>query len=205
MIEKTSDRRQAICEKIRQESLEPAKQQAQEIIELAAREREHIRAAAKKEAEKIAEEAQKRLEEEKRIFESALEQAAKQTIAQVKQKLEQKLFNPALASFVSDEIGGAKQHAKLIEVLIHAIEKEGMATDLSVQVPKSIPPEEIVKYLDQKIIDRLKKGAIVVGDMQSGIRVRLEGKHMMLDLSDEALKQLVAGFVQKEFRKNFFR
>lgn len=204
MEEKATDRIQAICEKIRQDSLEPAKQQAQEILEQAAREREHIRYTAKKEAEKIAEDSKKRLEEEKRIFTSSLEQAAKQTLAQLKQKVEQEIFNPALDNWIQKEMNGAQKHAQLIDVLIQAIEKEGISTDLSVQIPKSFTPEEIVKDLSKKIVERLK-GAIQVGNMQSGIRLRLEDKHMMLDISDTALKEIVASFVQKEFRKIFFK
>lgn len=205
MEEKATDRIQAICEKIRQDSLEPAKQQAQEILEQAAREREHIRLTAKKEADKIAEDTKKRLEEERRIFTSSLEQAAKQTLAQLKQKVEQELFNPALEGWIQKEMNGAQKHAQLIDVLIQAIEKEGISTDLSVQIPKAFTPQEIIKDLNKKISERLKAGAIQVGSMESGIRLRLEGKHMMLDISDAALKEIVASFVQKEFRKIFFK
>lgn len=203
-LEKAHERIQVICEKIRIETLEPAKLQAQEIIEEAKKEAQNIKDAAIRDSEKIHAEVKMRLEEEKRIFTSSLEQSAKQSIELLKQKIEQSLFNPALEKWVTDELSGAKEHAKLIEVLIQAISKEGIQTDLTVQIPQAFTVDEITAHIDKNILEKLKKCEIVVSDIKGGVKVTLKGKHMTLDLSDSSLKELISSFVRKDFRKMFF-
>lgn len=203
-LEKAHERIQVICEKIRIETLEPAKLQAQEIIEEAKKEAQNIRDAAIRDSEKIHAEVKKSLEEEKRIFTSSLEQSAKQSIELLKQKIEQSLFNPALEKWVTDELSGVKEHAKLIEVLIQAISKEGIQTDLTIQIPKAFTVGAITAQIDKNILEQLKKCEIVVSDIKGGVKVTLKGKHMTIDLSDSALKELISSFVRKDFRKTFF-
>ena len=50
----------------------------------------------------------------------------------------------------------------------------------------------------------LKSSSIEVSDIKGGVKVSLKGKHMSLDISDSALRELVASFVRKDFRKIFF-
>ncbi|MDB6081959.1 MAG: ntpE [Chlamydiia bacterium] len=203
-LEKSPDRIQAICEKIRLETLDPAKREAEEILEKAKKDADAIRELARRDAEKITDQSKKNLEEEKRIFNSSLEQAAKQVIETLKQKIEQSLFNPTLDKWIVTELGGAKELAKLIEVLIEAIRQDGVKTDLSVKIPQQFTPESIVAVLSKSIAEQLKSGAIEVSDFKGGVKVSMKAKHMTIDLSDETLKELIASFVRKDFRKVFF-
>lgn len=203
-LEKAQERIQAICEKIRIETLEPAKLQAQEIIEHAHKEAEKIRKAAKHDAEKIHAELKKQLEEEKRIFNSSLEQASKQTIESVKQKIESALFNPALEKWVHAQLGGAKEEAKLISVIIKAIEKNGLQTEFAVEIPQAFTPEEIIANMSTDILKRLGANAIEVSDIKGGAKIVLKNKHMTLDVSEAVFKELISSFIRKDFRKLFF-
>ncbi len=205
-LEKSQERIEAICEKIRIESVNPAKLQAELIIEEAKKEAERIKEQAISDAEKIHQESKQNLEVEKQIFTSSLEQAAKQSVDLLKQKIESSLFNPALEKWVQDQLGGAKETAKLCEVIIKAIQKEGLKTDLSIKIPQEFTPDEITSKITSDILKQLKEagGAIEVGDMKGGIKVSLKGKHMTIDLSDSALRELVASFIRKDFRKVFF-
>jgi len=203
-LEKAHERIQAICEKIREETLDPAKQAAEEIIVEAKKEAERIREHARHEAQKIFEETKRSIEEEKRIFTSSLEQASKQTIELLKQKIESSLFNPTLEKWLNNEMGGAKEHAKLIDALITSINKTGLQTDLSVVIPQCFTPDEIISALEKTIAKQLKEGSVEVGDIKSGIRVTIKNKHMMLDLSDSTLREIVSSFIRKDFRKIFF-
>lgn len=203
-LEKAHERIQAICEKIREETLEPAKEQAQQIIHDAETQAHHIIERAKTEAEKIRRDVQKNLEEEKVIFTSSLEQAAKQAIETLKQKIELTLFNPAVEKWVVSQMGAAPQYAKLIEVMIKAIEKDGIQTQLSVKIPASFTPDEINAALGKTILERLKGHSVEVSDIKAGVKVTMINQHIMLDLSDSTLKELIATFVRKDFRKIFF-
>ena len=203
-LEKAQERINVICEKIRVETLTPAKLEAQQIIVEARNEAERIKLLARQEAEKILEDAKRGLEIEKQIFTSSLEQAAKQAIELLKQKIESSLFNPALEKWVIDQLGGAKEDAKLIEALVKAINADGLKTDLTIKIPQAFTPDEITSNLSRHILDMLKGSAIEVSDIKGGAKVSLKGKHMSLDLSDTALRELIASFVRKDFRKVFF-
>lgn len=203
-LEKAHERVQAICEKIRNETLQPARDEAQDIIARAKKDAEKIIDQAKHEAEKVMREGKRKLEEEKQIFKSSLEQAAKQSIETIKQKIEKTLLNPALDTWIEAQTATAEMNAKLVDAIVHALEKEGMKANLQVEIPKSISPDVLVSLLATDVKDRLKSGAIEVSGIQGGVQVRLEGKHVMIDLSDTMLKELVTSFVRKDFRKYFF-
>jgi len=203
-LETANDRIEAICQKIRLETLDPAKEEAFQIIEQAKHEANTIRQKAKDEADKMLRDQQKYLEDEKRIFLASLEQASKLTIETLKQKITTSLFNPALDTWVQEELGDEKDIAKLVEVIIKAIEKEGLSTNLAIKVGQAYTPNAIVKAISRNIIERLKSETVEVGDMPAGVQIVLKDKHMMLDFSNKVLETIVASFVQKEFRKIFF-
>jgi V/A-type H+-transporting ATPase subunit E len=202
--ERADQRIQAICEKIRYETLDPAKEQAQAILEQAKKERELILQQARRDAEKLQKETRALLQEEKQIFQSSLTQACKQAVEYLMQKVEEALFNPNLESWIQEHMGDAKSYAKLIDVLVEAIQKEGTQTDVSVLIPKHFSADVINAHLSKKVLQSLKDGSVQVADINGGVKVRLEGKKMTLDLSRETLREIVSSFIRKDFRKIFF-
>lgn len=203
-LEKADLRIQVICDKIRKETLDPAKEQAQEIIENARREAERILHMAHTDAEQMVKETRKSLEEEKQIFQSSLEQASKQAIDLLKQKIEQSLFNPALDKWVKEQLGNAKSYGTLIEALVKAIHKEGIKSELQVQIPKAFSADAINAALSQDILNQLKGKSVQLSDIPGGVQVKIAEKNMVLDLSSKALQEMVASFIHKDFRKAFF-
>ncbi|HXF29343.1 MAG TPA: hypothetical protein VN457_05785, partial [Chlamydiales bacterium] len=63
-LERAHDRIQLICEKIRTETLDPAREEAERIIDEAHKEAARIREQAKRDSEKMQTELKKSLEEE---------------------------------------------------------------------------------------------------------------------------------------------
>ncbi len=203
-LEKAETRIQVICDKIRTETLDPAKEEAQAIIENARKEAERILHQANKDAEHTVKDTRKSLEEEKQIFQSSLEQASKQSIEMLKQKIEQSLFNPNLEKWIKDQLGGAASYGTLVEALVKAIEKDGIKSDLSVQIPKAFKADTINAELSQSILKQLKDNSVELSDLPGGIRVKISGKNMVLDLSSKALQEILASYIHKDFRKVFF-
>ena len=203
-LERAETRIQVICDKIRSETLDPAKEQAQEIIENARKEAERILHQANKDAEHMVKETRKSLEEEKQIFQSSLEQASKQSIEMLKQKIEESLFNPTLEKWIKDHLGNASSYGSLIDALVKAIQKDGIKSDLTVQIPKAFKADEINAELSQNIIKQLKDHSVELSDLPGGVRVKILGKNMVLDLSSKALQDIVASYIHKDFRKVFF-
>jgi V/A-type H+-transporting ATPase subunit E len=203
-LEKADVRIQEICDKIRNETLDPAKDEANAIIEKARATADAIIKQAQEKANDELAMLQERLNEEKQIFRSSLEQACKQTLEQLKLKIEERFFNPALADWIQKSMGDEKASVKLVEVLIEAIHKEGIRSELAVVVPKQFNKDQINAQLSEAILKQLRNHSVELADIASGVLVKVENKHMVLDLSSKALEDLVASFIRKDFRAIFF-
>ena len=55
------------------------------------------------------------------------------------------------------------------------------------------------------VVQALKERSVVLSDLAGGIQLKLHDKKMTIDLSDEALKELLATYIaRKDFRKLLF-
>lgn len=203
-LEKADSRIQVICDKIRAETLDPAKEQAQEIIENARREAERILHNAHSDAEQLIKRTKKTLEEEKQIFDSSLVQAAKQSVELLKQKVEKSFFNPQLSLWIKEQLGDEKGYATLVEALVKAIDKDGIKTELSAKIPQAFSAEKINAHLSQNVLKQLKNHSVELSDIAGGVQVKILDKNMVLDISSKALEEIIASFIHKDFRKVFF-
>jgi V/A-type H+-transporting ATPase subunit E len=202
--ESGKDKVKKICDILRRETLEPAKTEAEEIIRHAKEQAEEIIATAQKESEKIQEEARQEIERQKNVFQSSLNQACKQAIAALKQGIEEKLFNQELAHLITKHTQDPKILAQLVTAVVKAIEKDGVEADLSVYIPAAVPPREVNSLLAQDIVSKLKEKSVLVGPLTGGIEVKLHKANITVDVSDAALKELVANYIRKDFRGMIF-
>ena len=203
-LETGKDKVKKICEVLRKETLEPAKHEADEIVEHARRLAAEMIADAKGEAEKIVESSRKEVERQKTIFQASLSQACRQTIESLKEQIEKKLFSPELSHLISKPMQEPKVIAKLIEAVIQALGKEGISADLSVFIPAAVPAREITELLSAKILARLSEKGVLLSPIGGGIEVKLVKENLTLDLSDAAIKELLANYIRKDFRDLLF-
>ena len=202
---KGKDRVQEICDSLRQEALQPALQEAESIVANAKKRAEEILKEAQKEAEKIIQEAQKKGKKHQSVVEASLEQAAKQTLASIKQKIEKDLFSDQLIQMAAQETKDPKLLAKLIESLVKAIEKEGTSAEFSVAVSEGLTVDEVNQALSKKIVEKLKEKSVTLGGFEGGVQVRLHDQKLTLDVSGQVLEEILAGFVRKDFRELIFK
>lgn len=193
-----------ICDIIKEETLEPAKQEADKIIASAKERAQAIIDEAEKQAERVHGEVRETIEQERNIFHSSLTQASKQTITQLKQQIEKKLFNQTIQEQVEKHPDEGKLAAKLVEAVVKAIDKEGISADLSVAIAKTLSAKEVNALLGDEILKKLREKSVTLGDFASGIQVKLHDKRMTLDMSDKVLTELIAQYVRKDFRKWIF-
>lgn len=203
-LEKGQDKIQKICDKIRRETIEPAQQEAQSIIEEAKSKADEIIHEAEKHKEDLIKQARAQIDQERNVFHSSLHQAAKQTIESLRQEIEQKFFNEELQTLLSKPLSDSKLIAELINGIVKAIEKEGLATDIGVVIPRNVSADDVSALLLDGVRKRLKDKQIEIGHFNGGIQVKLLGKKMTLDLSDQALKELLSNYVRKDFRQLLF-
>lgn len=198
------DKVKKICDILRRETLEPAKVEADEILRNAKEQAEEMIATARALIEKMNEEARQEIERQKNIVQSSLQQACKQAIASLKQTIEEKLFSQGLGKLITQHTQDPKVLSQLIAAVIHAIEKEGIEANLSVYVPAAVPARSVNALLAQEVLEKLKEKSVLVGPMTGGIEVKLHKENITIDITDAALKELVANYIRKDFREMIF-
>jgi V/A-type H+-transporting ATPase subunit E len=203
-LEKGQDKIQKICDKLRHETLEPAEEEAQRILEEAKKKAEHIKAEAERHAEQLLKQARGQIEQERNVFHSALQQAAKQTVEGLRQEIEHKLFNEELQNILEKQLADPKIVAELINGIVKAIEKEGLNTDLSAVIPRLVSVDDVTALLLENVRKRLKSRPLEIGSFAGGAQVKLIGKKMTIDLTEQSLKELLANYMRKDFRKLIF-
>ncbi|MBI5272867.1 MAG: V-type ATP synthase subunit E [Chlamydiia bacterium] len=203
-LETGKDKIQKICDTLRKETLEPAKQEAREIVENARIRSEEILRDAQVKAEEIFREAAQGIEERQRLFQSSLQLACKQGIEQLKQRIEEQLFDRELAHVVSHEMGDPKVIATILNSFMRIMEEKGIDDDFMAVIPKSIPPRSISALLAARVIERLKEKAITVGDFSGGVQIQLKGRQITIDISDSVVRELIALYIRRDFRDLVF-
>ncbi len=203
-LETGKDKIQKICDALRTETLEPAKQEAREIVENAHLAASEIVQEAKKRAEVEVRKAENEIKEMKKIFESSLAMACRQGIERLKQSVEEKLFNHELFDMVATEMGDPKTIAHILDAFLRTLDEKGIDDDLVAVIPKSISPRSISSLLASRAAERLKKGGISLGDFAGGAQIQMKGRKITIDITDTALRELIAQYIRRDFRDLVF-
>jgi len=203
-LEKGQEKIQNICDKLRRETLEPAEKEALRIVEEATKKAEAIKAEGERQVEQRMKQARGQIEQERNVFHSTLKQAAKQAVEWLRQEIEHRFFNEELQHLLEKEMSYPKLIAELITGIIKALEKDGLRTDLTAVIPRLVSSNEVNALLIEEIQHRLKEKPLNIGNFAGGAQVKLVGKKMTIDLTDQAIKELLANSMQKDFRQLMF-
>ena len=194
-----------ICDELRKQTIEPAKNQGKEIIENAKIEAQNIINDAQKKAENLLKETFKEIELKKKQGLTALKLSCRQVIDELKQRIEKGFFQKNLKDLVVNASNDQEIIKNLITSIILAIEKEGIESDLSAYISKNISKKEINKSLLKNILDKLKEKEVIQGEFLSGVKIKLIDKDIILDISDDALMDLISEYIRKDFREMIFK
>lgn len=203
-LEKGPEKIQKICDLLKKETLEPAKLEAESIIAQAREEAARIIQEAKHEAEQLNARAHESIEREKNVFQASLTQASRQCIEALRQSVESEFFNSQLLELIDSQVKDPAVIANLIKGILAALEKEGTDVDLSAVIPRTVSVEAVNSLLGEGVLKKLREHKVISGNILGGAQVKLHGKELTLDLSDSTMKELVANYVRKDFRKWIF-
>ncbi|MGA8164666.1 MAG: V-type ATP synthase subunit E [Waddliaceae bacterium] len=204
-LEKGDDKIQKICDSLRKETLEPAKEEAQKIVEEAKAHAASFLDEAREAADKLLASARESIEKERQVFHSSLEQAAKQSVEKLRQVIEHQLFHDELEAVLLEYTLDPQVIAKIIEAMIKAIDEEGISVEFSAVIPKTASPKDVNRLLGERIQNQLKEKSVSVGEFAGGAQIKLHDKKMTFDMTDRALIELLANYVRKDFRKFLFK
>lgn len=204
-LEKGQEKIKKICAALREETLEPAQQEARDIIKAAHKQAENIVAEAHKAAEKLQASARASIEKEQNAFQSSLQQAATQSIEVLKQSIESKFFTENLYSLIEKSAADPQLIANLLNAIVKALDKEGLAVNLTALIPKTVPERKVNELLLHEVLGKLKDQSVVAANFAGGAKVTLNNKKVTIDISEAALRELLSShIVRKDFRKLVF-
>ncbi len=203
-LERGEEKIQKICEALRKETLQPAMEEAERVIAEAKLRSEQIIHEARREAEKILNHAKDNIEQERNVFYSSLEQAAKQSIEELRQTIENKLFNDELEQIVAKHLRDPKLIARLIDAIVNAIEKEGIKTNIAAVISETVKPEEVNSLLAENVLKKLKDQSVATGAITGGAQIKLLDRKMTIEITDQSLIDLLSRYLRKDYRKMLF-
>jgi V/A-type H+-transporting ATPase subunit E len=203
-LETGKDKIQKICDSLRKETLEPAKQEARQIVENAHMQASEIVAEAKAKTLSMIQNSEKELEEKKKVFQASLNLACRQGIEQLKQKIEKDLFNQELVSLVAKEMSEPKVIANLLNSFMKSIEDRGIEEDFVVTIPKTISPRMINELLAVRVLDRLQNETVVASEIAGGLKLQFKGRQITIDISDAVVRELIAQYIRRDLRDLVF-
>ncbi|MDF2549631.1 MAG: ntpE [Chlamydiales bacterium] len=203
-LEKGSDKIQKICDKIKNDTLQPAINEAASIVEKARQEAFLIVEEGKKQALLLEQKAKALMEKERAMCHASLQQAAKQAIEALRQDISKALFNQAFDEQIAKVAKDPKIIARLIEVIIQAVDREGLGAQFQVILPKQIPAKEVSCHLSRELVKKLSEEDISHGPFIAGAQVKVKEGNFTVDVSEEALKELFTGYLSKDFRHFMF-
>ncbi|OGN59427.1 MAG: hypothetical protein A3F40_02660 [Chlamydiae bacterium RIFCSPHIGHO2_12_FULL_27_8] len=193
-----------ICDAIKKETLDPAKEKAKEIIENAEIEAENIIRKANEEKDKILKQSNKDLELQKKVFDSSLNMATKQGLELLKNKIEKELFIKNLYETIINESNNSNVIVDIITVILDAVKKDGLDTDVTVYISKNADKEKVNSFILKKAFEKLKNKEIIVGDFDGGVKIKLLDRNLTIDLSSDFLKELLSNYLRSDFREKVF-
>ncbi|MEG0037052.1 MAG: hypothetical protein RSB82_03310 [Victivallaceae bacterium] len=193
-----------ICDVLRDKTLQPAEKEAEEILAKALLEAEEIVLTAKNRAHDILESAKKEVSSKLEEGKASLRQSGKRVLDFLKQTVEERFFKASLVR-VLEAIGSMPDvAARLIEVLISAVEKEGITGNLTAFISANLSPRKVNELIGKEFLDKLDSEGVVLGNFLGGVRLKVQERDVILDLSAESLKHLLVRFLQKDFRDMVF-
>lgn len=199
-----------LIDRIRDEGVEAARQEADRIISEAKAQAARIVSDAKSEAAAMKREAEAATQREQMAAIEALRIAARDTGLELRAAV-MAAFEEHVRRLVTDVTSDGSVLRDMILVLAgRAAEDLIKNRDAAILVPKHLadaPTPELEAFLRQTAVslsaDVLRKGIELIpsSEVQGGARVRLVGDDLEIDLSDEALSEMMLKLLLPRYRK----
>jgi V/A-type H+/Na+-transporting ATPase subunit E len=204
ILDSGKDKVKKICDTLKRQTLEPAKQEAKGIVDQAMKEAERILKRAKEEAKELYEEQKKKISQEKKAFQSSLNLASKQAIEVLRQEIEENLFNKQIAQFFTKATIKEDVVAQFISVIVDLLKKEGVEGNLEAMIPRVLSRNAVTEKLAAGVLEKLKENEVILSDLTGGAKVKVVDRHLILEMTDQSLTTLFSRFIRDDFRALLF-
>lgn len=206
---------EALIEKLRQEGVDKGRTEADQILRDAEKEAELLLRQAKEEANAMVSKAKREVAQKQQAGEDALKMSARDLLLDVKESLARS-FTDQVERLIEQQMDNEEFVRRMVLELVGRTSKDAgldQAEKLDVLLPESvIGLDELRKNADEYktgrlsqfvqslSVDLLREGVNFKTHSGSGIRVRLVGKEVEVDLTDTAVAKLLLRHLQPRFR-----
>jgi len=204
ILDSGKDKVKKICDTLKKQTLEPAKQEAKALLEQATKDAERIVKRAKEEAKEIYEDHKKKMAQEKKAFHSSLTLASVQTMELLRQEIEDNLFSKHISKLFTSETIKVEVIAEFIDVVLDLLKKEGLDAHVEALLPQAISKEQVAKRLAKQSMEILGEKGLALSSITGGTRVKVVDRHLVLEISDQSLRELFIRFIRDDFRALLF-
>jgi V/A-type H+-transporting ATPase subunit E len=188
---------QELTEKIYQEGITRANEEAEKIISGARAESEKIIKEAEKEAKKIVSEAEKKAEETMKNTGSELKLSFRHALNALKQEIEKVITCKIVEDPVSEAFTDNRFIARLIEITAEKWSPGNDEKGIEIYLPEEIL-NEIEKYLTGKTHKTLSEGITLqpVKSMEKGFEIHPHGKEYKISVTESDFASYIKEFLR---------
>lgn len=196
---------QELTDKLYNEGLAKGRHDADNLLSQAREQAGKIVAEANEQAERILADARKAADDLRTRTEGDIKMASTQTLAALRQQIEQMVSAKAVSAKVDDALADKEFVSKLIATVAGAFKADGAAASLDV-----ILPEQMKSQLDDflaKNIDKALAGSLSFSfsdDFAEGFRIAPKDGGYYLNFTDESFKALLGEYMRPATTKILF-
>ncbi|NCB18439.1 MAG: hypothetical protein EOM61_02320 [Bacteroidia bacterium] len=197
---------QELTDKLYSEGLSKGKKEAEELKAKAKKEAEQIISKANQEYKEILEKAKKDAEDFRLKTENEIKMVARQSLATVKQNIENIIVTNATATPIKEKMESKEFLGEIIREAVKAFNPgKNDAVTLEVLLPES-KKEELDNYIKNNILDQFNLGVEFGFDkkMRSGFKIGAKGEGYHIVFSDEEFQSLVSQYLKPVTRQLLF-
>ncbi|MEC8306720.1 MAG: hypothetical protein VXZ72_02545 [Chlamydiota bacterium] len=192
---------QRICDALKRETLDPARDEAQAILTEAREEARRLIEEAEAETQRILNRGKEELEKHRRIVLSSFHIACRQGIDSLKEKIERELFRLAAQEIIQRHLG-KDQVALLIQAAADGL-REGIDRPLGVVVSRALDSEALTAQLGQAVMEKIEGQALQIDDIH-GVTLFARDRHLTVEITTEALASLIKKYTKESFCELLF-
>ena len=196
-----SEKLKALLEKINQDGVKQAEENARAIESKAKTDAERIVQDARSQAEKIIDDAKASAREAKRSGQIAIKQASRDLILALKDEIK-KIFNKVVSGDTV-KVMSQKNMADILEGLIESyVKKNGKTSDIKVLLKKE-DLDSLRKTFISKLKNRLKEGIEFKpsSTINAGFSISFDKGKSFFDFTDEGLTEVLCVYLNPELTK----
>lgn len=182
---------QSLIDRIQTEGVNKAEAEKKQIIENAQKEAATLIANAKAEATEIIKNATDESAKLEERAKSAVQQASRDVIIGLRVDLENRL-----RKVVKESVAGALTPEMMGKIIQAIVQNDQTSDGIELAVAKSISENDI-NVIKNKVAETYKSQVEIMlrNDFTAGFKVGFKGSDLFLDLSDEALTQIICAYV----------